>query len=81
MQPQEENPHSPETSQSERQKKNNRSRTSRVGSPSPMEILKERQKAMEAAASLGSPDPGSYRLTQEEPEQSGSELESELSHS
>ncbi|KAJ1167165.1 hypothetical protein NDU88_007558 [Pleurodeles waltl] len=52
-----------------------------MGSPSPSEILKERQKAMEAAASLGSPDPGSYKLTQEEPEISGSELESELSHS
>ncbi|KAJ1213361.1 hypothetical protein NDU88_000999 [Pleurodeles waltl] len=58
-----------------------RSRTSRVGSPSPMEILKERQKAMEVAASLGGSDPGSYRQTQEEPEQSESEQESELSYS
>ncbi|KAJ1169082.1 hypothetical protein NDU88_000988 [Pleurodeles waltl] len=52
-----------------------------MGSPSPSEILKERQKAMEAPASFGSPDPDSYKPTQEEPELSGSELESDLSRS
>ncbi|KAJ1169178.1 hypothetical protein NDU88_001084 [Pleurodeles waltl] len=52
-----------------------------MGSPSLSEILKERQKAMEAPASFGSQDPDSYKPTQEEPELSGSELESDLSRS
>ncbi|KAJ1153687.1 hypothetical protein NDU88_006445 [Pleurodeles waltl] len=81
MHPQEDSPLSHESSQSERQKKTNRSRASGVGTPSPTEMLKERQKAMEAAASLGSPETGSYKLTQDDHEQSGSEAESELSHS
>ncbi|KAJ1215177.1 hypothetical protein NDU88_002786 [Pleurodeles waltl] len=56
-------------------------RATGVGTPSLTEMLKESQKAMEAAASLGSPDTGSYKLTQDDHEQSGSEVESELSHS
>ncbi|KAJ1203448.1 hypothetical protein NDU88_007236 [Pleurodeles waltl] len=65
----------------ERKRKSRHSKAGRMGSPSPMEMLKERQKAMEAAASLSGSDPGSYKETQEELKQSEAEQESELSHS
>ncbi|KAJ1128623.1 hypothetical protein NDU88_006999 [Pleurodeles waltl] len=81
MHPQEDSPYSHESSHSERQKKTNRNRATGVGTPSPTEMLKERQKAKEAAASLGSPEISSYKLTQDDHEQSGSEVESKLSHS
>ncbi|KAJ1179512.1 hypothetical protein NDU88_004746 [Pleurodeles waltl] len=67
-------------SHTERQRKSRHSKARRVGSPSPIEMLKERQKVMEAAASLSGSDPGSYKRIQEELEQPESEQESELSH-
>ncbi|KAJ1115017.1 hypothetical protein NDU88_003245 [Pleurodeles waltl] len=81
MQTQEEGAHRSEISHPEQKRKNRYSKTGRMGSPSPVEMLKERQKVMEAAASLNDSDHGSYRQTQEELEQSESEQESELSHS
>ncbi|KAJ1120626.1 hypothetical protein NDU88_008788 [Pleurodeles waltl] len=71
----------PENLYTDRKRKSRHSKTSRMGSPSPLEILKERQKAMEAAASLSSSDRGSVKQSQEELEQSESEQESEFSHS
>ncbi|KAJ1216040.1 hypothetical protein NDU88_003646 [Pleurodeles waltl] len=64
----------------ERQRKSRHSKACRVGSPSPIEMQKERQKAMEAAASLSGSDLGSYKRIQEELEHSEYEQESELSH-
>ncbi|KAJ1119502.1 hypothetical protein NDU88_007687 [Pleurodeles waltl] len=64
----------------ERKRKSRHNKATRMGSPSPIEMLKERQKAMEAAASLSGSDPGSYKRTQEDLEQSESEQESELSN-
>ncbi|KAJ1203316.1 hypothetical protein NDU88_007104 [Pleurodeles waltl] len=81
MQTQEEGAHRSKISRLERKRKNRHSKTGRMGSPSLLEMLKERQKAMEAAASLNGYDPGSYRQTQGELEQSESEQESDLSHS
>ncbi|KAJ1127520.1 hypothetical protein NDU88_005919 [Pleurodeles waltl] len=65
----------------ERQRVNRHSEARKVGSPSHIEMQKERQKAMEAAASLSGSDPGSYVQIQVELEQSDSEQESEVSHS
>ncbi|KAJ1216289.1 hypothetical protein NDU88_003893 [Pleurodeles waltl] len=59
---------------------NKHSKVRKVGSPSHIEMQKERQKAMEAAASLSGSDLGSYTQIQEELEQSDSEQESEVSH-
>ncbi|KAJ1177446.1 hypothetical protein NDU88_002701 [Pleurodeles waltl] len=64
----------------ERQRKSRHSKVRGVGSPSYIEMQKERQKAMEEAASLSSSDLGSYARIQEELEQSESGQESELSH-
>ncbi|KAJ1188017.1 hypothetical protein NDU88_004782 [Pleurodeles waltl] len=73
--------HRPENLDPDRKGKNRHNKASRVGSPSPLEILKERQKAMEAAASLSGSDHGSAKQSQEELEHSKSEQESEFSHS
>ncbi|KAJ1139510.1 hypothetical protein NDU88_005881 [Pleurodeles waltl] len=81
MQTTEEGDCRPENLYPERKRKSRHSKAGRMGSPSPMEILKERQKAMEAAASLSGSDRGSVKQTQEELEQSESEQESEFSHS
>ncbi|KAJ1218223.1 hypothetical protein NDU88_005806 [Pleurodeles waltl] len=64
----------------ERQLKSSHSKVRRVGSPSHIEMQKERQKAMEVAASLSGSDLGSYARIQEELEQSESEQKSKLSH-
>ncbi|KAJ1135455.1 hypothetical protein NDU88_001895 [Pleurodeles waltl] len=71
----------PEILYPDQKKKSRRSKASRVGSPSPLEILKERQKAMEVAASLSGSDHGSTKQSQEDLEHSESEQESEFSHS
>ncbi|KAJ1106335.1 hypothetical protein NDU88_003736 [Pleurodeles waltl] len=80
MQTPEEGTHMTGGSHTERQRKSRHSKACRVGSPFLIEMLKERQKAMEAAASLSGSDLGSYKRIQEELEQSESEQESELSH-
>ncbi|KAJ1117837.1 hypothetical protein NDU88_006033 [Pleurodeles waltl] len=67
-------------SHTEQQRKSRHSKAGSVGSPSPIEMQKKRQKAMEAAASLSGSDLGSYKRIQEELEQSESEQESELLH-
>ncbi|KAJ1198326.1 hypothetical protein NDU88_002168 [Pleurodeles waltl] len=72
---------SPENPQPDRKGKNRQNKTGRLSSPSPQEILKERQKAMEAAASLSVSDHGSAKQSQEDLEHSESEQESEFSHS
>ncbi|KAJ1209753.1 hypothetical protein NDU88_005126 [Pleurodeles waltl] len=72
MQATEEGDRRSEISHPERKRKSRHSKAGRMGSPSPMEILKERQKAMEAAASLSGSDLGSCKQTQEEIEQSES---------
>ncbi|KAJ1089863.1 hypothetical protein NDU88_003007 [Pleurodeles waltl] len=72
---------SPENPQPDRKGKNRQNKTGRLGSPSPLEILKERQNAMEAAASLSGSDHGFAKQSQEELEHSESEQESEFSHS
>ncbi|KAJ1199165.1 hypothetical protein NDU88_003003 [Pleurodeles waltl] len=74
MQKTEEGDCRPENFHPERKRKSRHSKAGRMGSPSPMEILKERQKAMEAAASLSGSDRGSVIQAQEE-------QDSELSHS
>ncbi|KAJ1173410.1 hypothetical protein NDU88_005246 [Pleurodeles waltl] len=71
----------PENLYPDRKKKSRQNKAGRVGSPSSLEILKERQKAMEAAASLSGSDYGSAKQSQEDPEHSESEQESEFSHS
>ncbi|KAJ1200990.1 hypothetical protein NDU88_004808 [Pleurodeles waltl] len=71
--------HSPENRHSDRKGKHKQNNSSRRNSPSPLEILKERQKAMEAAASLSGSDHGSPKQSQDDIEQSESEQESELS--
>ncbi|KAJ1089068.1 hypothetical protein NDU88_002221 [Pleurodeles waltl] len=71
----------PENVRPDRKEKIRHNKASRVGSLSPLEILKERQKAMEAAASLSGSDHGSAKQSQEELEHSESEQESEFSHS
>ncbi|KAJ1213751.1 hypothetical protein NDU88_001382 [Pleurodeles waltl] len=80
MQAPEEGAHMSGSPLPERKRKSRHSKASRMGSPSPIEMLKERQKAMEAAASLSGSDPGSSKQTQEDLEESESEQESELSH-
>ncbi|KAJ1126500.1 hypothetical protein NDU88_004907 [Pleurodeles waltl] len=71
----------PENLHPDRMEKNRHNKASKVGSQSPLEILKERQKAMEAAGSLSGSDHGSAKQSQEELEYSESEQESEFSHS
>ncbi|KAJ1180624.1 hypothetical protein NDU88_005844 [Pleurodeles waltl] len=73
--------HSPENPQPDRKGKNRQNKTGRLGSPTPLEILKERQKAMEAGASMNGLDHGSIKQSQEDLEHSESEQESEFSHS
>ncbi|KAJ1161028.1 hypothetical protein NDU88_001516 [Pleurodeles waltl] len=60
----------PENLYLDRKKKSRHNKAGRVGSPSPLEILKERQKAMEAAASLSGSDHGSTKQSQEDLEHS-----------
>ncbi|KAJ1204270.1 hypothetical protein NDU88_008051 [Pleurodeles waltl] len=71
----------PENLHPDRKGKNRQNKTSRLSSPSPLEILKEREKAMEAAASLSGSEHGSTKQSQEDLEHSESEQESEFSHS
>ncbi|KAJ1139651.1 hypothetical protein NDU88_006018 [Pleurodeles waltl] len=63
----------PENLHPDRTEKNRHNKASKVGSPSPLEILKERQKAMEAAASLSGSDHGTAKQSQEELEHSDSD--------
>ncbi|KAJ1205278.1 hypothetical protein NDU88_000713 [Pleurodeles waltl] len=72
--------HSPDNLCSDRKGKNKQNKSSRLSSLSPLEILKERQKAMEAAASLSGSDHGSPKQSQDDLEHSESEQESEFSH-
>ncbi|KAJ1189767.1 hypothetical protein NDU88_006509 [Pleurodeles waltl] len=81
MQTTEEGERRPENFYPDQKKKSRHNKASRVGRPSPLEILKERQKAMEAAASLSGSDHGSTKQSQEDLEHSYSEQESEFSPS
>ncbi|KAJ1128862.1 hypothetical protein NDU88_007234 [Pleurodeles waltl] len=62
-----------------RKGKYNLSNSIRRTSPSPLEILNDRQKAMEAASSLSCSEQGSPKQSQDDIDQSESEQESEYS--
>ncbi|KAJ1193676.1 hypothetical protein NDU88_002972 [Pleurodeles waltl] len=78
-QPSGEKNHSPEKRHMNRKGKYNLSNSIRRTSPSPLEILNDRQKAMEAAAPLSWSEQGSPKQSLEDIDQSESEQESEHS--